>query len=258
MKYPAPFTPERHREVLEMIEDQGRVTVAELTQRFSISPATARRDLDELEARGALRRTHGGAIANADREADPLFAAREAMNADQKARIGRTAAALVGHGEAVFIDAGTTAMSVARNLTAPGPSMIVTNSAPLYLSISMSLRDRLHVIGGAFRPANLSHVGPEAITALAGFCFSTAIIGCNAVDLRRGVVSTPNASEAAVQRAAITRASRVILVADSQKFGNEAAAVVAPLDAFTTIVTDTLDDETVEMLDTWNIQTLQC
>ncbi|WP_333834967.1 DeoR/GlpR family DNA-binding transcription regulator [Rubrimonas sp.] len=251
------FAPERQRQVLDLIQGQGRVTVTELVARFGISPATARRDLDDLEALGAVRRTHGGAIARTDREADPAFAMRETVNAAQKARIGKRCAELIGKDETIFLDAGTTAAAVARCLGQPGPARIITNSAPLYLALPAALRDRLEVVGGAFRPENLSHVGAEAVAAMARYCFSSAIIGCNAVDLRRGLVSTPSPAEAAVQRAAIARASRVILVADSSKFGAEAAAVIAPLDALTTVVTDALSADAAEAMGRWDLQLLQ-
>jgi len=257
MKSSLLFGTERQAQILALIGEHGSVNVANLVARFSISPATARRDLDEMAANGQLRRTHGGAVARSERQTDSAFAARQALHIEEKSRIGRICAGLIGSDETIFLDAGTTVLTVARHIQPPGPALIVTNSAPLPLGLPAALRAQIYVIGGEFRAANLSHVGADAVAALATFRFSTAVIGCGGIDPERGIVTTPSVAEAAVQRAAIMRANRVIVVADTSKFGAEAAVVITALDAVTTIVTGGLPADTVKRLGPWNLQLVQ-
>jgi DNA-binding MarR family transcriptional regulator len=158
MKSSLLFGTERQAQILALIGEHGSVNVANLVARFSISPATARRDLDEMAANGQLRRTHGGAVARSERQTDPAFAARQALHIEEKSRIGRICAGLIGSDETIFLDAGTTVLTVARHIQPPGPALIVTNSAPLPLGLPAALRAQIYVIGGEFRAANLSHV----------------------------------------------------------------------------------------------------
>lgn len=232
------YAPERQARILDILTRLQRVEVNALATDLAVSAATVRRDLTELEVAGRLRRTHGGAVPLHLREIDPPFSARAGRQVDEKDRIGRAAAALIEPGETVYIDAGTTAAAVARHLALFRPLRIVTNAANLCEVVAPAEEREIHVLGGQLRPENLSLVGPFADEAARRFIYTTAFLGVNAVDLDRGLITTPTQAEAALQRTVIEMAQRVIVVADHTKFTAPAAAVIAPLRSVLTIVTD--------------------
>jgi len=109
-------TPERQRQILSLLTKQGRLSVAEIVEQFSISEATARRDLEALASEGKVQRVHGGAIVVEQAPPELPILDRESEQADKKVRIGRTTAELIGDKETIFLGSGTTVLEVARNL----------------------------------------------------------------------------------------------------------------------------------------------
>src|SRR5512147_2122494 len=109
-------TPERQRQILSLLTQQGRLSVAEIVTQFSISEATARRDLESLASQGKAQRVHGGVIAIEQAPPESPILEREKEQFDEKVLIGRAAAGLVGKDETVFLGSGTTVLEVARNL----------------------------------------------------------------------------------------------------------------------------------------------
>ena len=107
------FAPERQTLILSLLQQQGRVSVSALSERFDVSAVTIRNDLSELERQGELMRTHGGAILPDRDDVELAFTLRSRLNSAQKRAIGAGAAALIGDGEAIAIDASTTALQVA-------------------------------------------------------------------------------------------------------------------------------------------------
>src|SRR5690606_10123912 len=107
---------ERQQSILEQLNENGSVLVAELVERFNVSEMTIRRDLDLLERKGLLQRTRGGAISNHGRSYEPPFLRRSTERLEEKRRIGMKAASLVRNGESIMLDVGTTTLEVARNL----------------------------------------------------------------------------------------------------------------------------------------------
>jgi DeoR/GlpR family transcriptional regulator of sugar metabolism len=120
------LTPERQTQILFLLNQNGSLSVAEVVERFSISEATARRDLESLASQGKIQRVHGGAIAIQQAPPELPVLERQSEQSDEKQRIGKAAAALVPDGASVFLGSGTTVLEIARvehtNLT------IITNS----------------------------------------------------------------------------------------------------------------------------------
>jgi DeoR/GlpR family transcriptional regulator of sugar metabolism len=121
-------TPERQKQILSLLERQGRLSVAEIVQQFSISEATARRDLESLSVQGKAQRVHGGVISVDQAPPELPILEREREQADEKIRIGRAAASLVADRETVFLGSGTTVLEVARNLRDRKHLTVITNS----------------------------------------------------------------------------------------------------------------------------------
>src|SRR5512142_1258599 len=144
-------TPERQKQILSLLEQQGRLSVAEIVQQFSISEATARRDLETLASQGKAQRVHGGVISVEQAPPELPILDREREQTDEKSRIGRAAASLVTDKETVFLGSGTTVLEVARNLRDRKHLTVITNSLPV-LNMLAGLKEITVIsLGGMLR-----------------------------------------------------------------------------------------------------------
>ncbi|GAA2609077.1 DeoR/GlpR family DNA-binding transcription regulator [Dactylosporangium fulvum] len=198
---------------------------------------TVRRDLDQLQEQGLVRRVRGGAVA-LDVPADQAgFTVRERWQAATKAQLGRAAAALIEPGTTVLLDAGTTTAELAGHLTARAPLTVAVLSLQAAVRLADQPGIKLLIIGGESRASERSLVGPLALNALDQLRFDTFVMSIGAAHHELGW-SEFDLDDAAVKRAALRRAGRTIVVADSTKLGVQAFARVAPLDAVDTLVTN--------------------
>ena len=121
---------ERQRELARLVERAGRLSVAQICEQFSISEATARRDLETLSEQGFIQRVHGGAILVRQAAPEEPILSRSHEQENEKERIGRAAAALIQDGETVFLGSGTTVLQVAQHLATRNIT-VITNSLPV-------------------------------------------------------------------------------------------------------------------------------
>jgi DeoR/GlpR family transcriptional regulator of sugar metabolism len=229
--------PERQARVLQHLRAHLFVDVQRLRQELSASVATIRRDLTELEARGLLRRTHGGAVSVNQVTLETANAVRAESHAEEKARIAEIAAGLVVDGDAVLIDSGTTALEVARRLASNPSLTFVTNGADVVAALAAAGARQIHVIGGEYVEVNHSFAGPLAAEMIRRFNVDKAVLSVSSVDLKRGLICTQKQAVAAAQQAMIDIAQTVIVVADHTKFERTALSVIAPLDQIDHVVT---------------------
>jgi len=232
------LTPERQKQILALLNQHGSLSVAEVVERFSISEATARRDLESLASQGKIQRVHGGAIAIQKAPPELPVLERQSEQADEKWRIGKAAAALVPDGASVFLGSGTTVLEVARCLRERSNLTIITNS----LSVVNTLADlpglNLIVIGGMFRSSELSFTGHLTDQVLAEIHVDIVFMGTRAISLQQGLTND-YLPETMTDRAILKVGQKVVLVTDHTKFGRVATAFLAPLESVHTIVTDT-------------------
>lgn len=232
------LAPQRQARLLEQLRSQLFVDVQVLTGVLGVSVATIRRDLTELEERGLLKRTHGGAMSINQVTRDNATVVREATNAAEKARIGDAAAAMVVEGDAVMIDAGTTSLQVARRLASNRTLTFVTNGSDILVTLLEGGARKLHFIGGEYVNSNHSFGGTMAAEMVRKFNVDKAFLSVASVDLKRGLICTLSPEVGCVQQAMIDVAQAVIVVADYSKFERTALSVVTPLDRIDYIVTD--------------------
>lgn len=234
---------ERRRRITESLAASGRVTVADLAAGLDVSAETIRRDLSALESEGLLERTHGGAVpAVPGGRTERTLAARRSENVDAKSAIGRSALHLLpAAGGTVLLDAGSTTACLVDAMSA-GPSegyglSVITNSVPLADSLHRAGRESLHMLGGGARGLTGACVGAHTLRALEAIRVDVAFIGANGVDAERGL-TTQDPEEAAVKSAMCRAARRVVLLADSSKFGHDFLVSFADLDRLDVLVTD--------------------
>lgn len=229
----------RQSRLLDRLEACSYAPVLDLSAFLGVSEATVRRDLVDLEARGLIRRTHGGAMPLAQITRDFPNSERLTRHAADKARIGKAAADLVADGDAVFLDAGTTVLQVASQLSRRTGLTFVTNGTDIAACLAGAGVERLYVTGGEYHDMNRSLSGPLAAATIRRFNVDRLFLSVSAVDLGRGQIAISDPALAEAQRAMIEIAQELIVVADHSKFTRSALAVIAPLEAVDRIVTDT-------------------
>jgi DeoR/GlpR family transcriptional regulator of sugar metabolism len=233
---------ERQQTILQLLAARGRVSIADLSARFSVSEMTIRRDLGQLESDGLLRRTHGGAVGTQSGSFEPPFALRARLNVAAKKAIAASVARLIPDGQTLILDGGSTGTVIAeaivgRNLT------VCTLNLRVAQVLASSVETTVMLPGGFIRHGELSLVGPAAERTLFDHRFDTYVMTVSAIDVTAGLTEW-NVYDAAVKRASLVSSARCIVACDSSKFGQTAFARIAGLDQVDLIVTDSgLDAE---------------
>jgi len=232
---------QRRRKIVEIVLERGEITIAEICEIFNVSEMTARRDLNDLDRQGLLRRIHGGAIASFGRSYEPPFQIRATKRRAAKAAIGRKAAELVRDGESIALDVGTTTLEIVRGLREKHNLTIVTSCLQIANlvanTLSLGTSARLIVTGGIVRPRELSMIGPIPEQVYRDYHVDKAFIGVGGISLEEGFTEY-NVEDTQVKKALIRSAQEKIVVADGSKFGVTTFAAIAPLTAVDKIITD--------------------
>jgi DeoR/GlpR family transcriptional regulator of sugar metabolism len=231
-------TVQRHRLIAQAVQEAGTATVTELAALAGASEMTIRRDLDQLAAQGVLERFRGGARALLLRGDEPPFALRAHEAVDAKRRIAAEVASLITDGETVLLDSGTTCLEVARLLHGRQVTVMPLSLQAIHLLGDAPEPTSLLVPGGRPRPGEGTLTGPLALASLSALRFDTAVLGCCGLTAHDGMTAY-DLDEAAVKKAAITSARRVVAAADGSKLGRTAHAHVGPSTLVHILVTDT-------------------
>jgi DeoR/GlpR family transcriptional regulator of sugar metabolism len=229
----------RRADLAQYVREHAQATVPELAGNFQVSADTIRRDLDHLARRGVLTRTHGGAVPTGElATADTPLMNRRGTQREAKERIGRAAARLVGDGETVIINGGTTALEAARALVGLRNLTIVTNNLLVPSEVPQEAVRDLYVLGGMCRIQSMVTIGPVGFTGTRGIRADVALIGVGGVS--ENGYSTSHLGEAQMMQQMIESASRVVILADSSKFGRHAFVHICALQDATALVTNAL------------------
>ncbi len=216
--------------ILELLREQGSVSVAAVEERFGISPMTARRDLALLAESGFARRTHGGAMLPELAAHEDSFQSRLEQGIDVKTRLAQAVVAMLKPDETIFIDSSSTAYYVVREILEIGiPVTLLTNSLPVMTMVGSSSSQQIDLIGigGSFRSLTRSFVGTETVRMIERFFVDRIVFSVKGVE-REGFLTDPDPLEAAVKRTMIDRARSVLLVAHPQKFDERGLNVIVP------------------------------
>jgi DeoR family transcriptional regulator, aga operon transcriptional repressor len=229
---------ERRRRICELVREQGRVTVEGLSARFGTSLVTIRADLSNLDAAGALIRTHGGALPPLE-DADHPLTVKQAQHHAEKVRIAQAAAALIQDGETIILDSGTTTEEIARQirrLEFTGIN-VITNA----LNIALVLIDvpfvRLIMPGGILRRESKSLSGHMAQAAMDNLQADRLYLGADGLDPDIGVM-TPHLAEAELNATMIRISRQVVAVADSSKLRRRNISLIAKVEQLHMLITD--------------------
>jgi DeoR/GlpR family transcriptional regulator of sugar metabolism len=232
------FLQERLDQILALLLEQGRVSVAGLCERFDVSAVTIRNDLAILEKQGHLVRTRGGAMPKPQTGAEPLaFALRKELHAPEKERIGRAAARMVQNGDAIALDASTTAWHMARHIKDRRELTVVTNGLFIALEFVDSPGVSVVMPGGSLRAASASLVGDLGASILDGFYVQKGFFSGGGFALEEGLTDT-NQYEVALKQHMVQRSKEVIALVDSSKWGTVTFAPLASIEELDRVIVD--------------------
>ena len=227
----------RRAKIIEELQEKGKVDVSDLSKECQVSKVTIRNDLIQLEQKGMLIRTRGGALRQESVSADFHLSEKRRRHYREKQLIGKKAAALIQNGEKIIFDSGTTTMEVARNLSGYSDLTILTNALNIAAALSGNRSCRVIMLGGLLRFKSLSLVGTQAEENLRHYSCDKLFLGVDGIDSQYGL-TTPNFEEAHLNRIMIDVVKEVILVTDSSKFQRRSFAFISPIEKVHTIVTD--------------------
>jgi DeoR/GlpR family transcriptional regulator of sugar metabolism len=235
---PILFTHERRQQIAQILGEQQRVTVPELSQLFSVSEVTIRKDLAWLEAHKLAVRTHGGAILATPTSAEMGFDVRERLQQGEKERIGAAATSYIQNGETIYIDASTTALAMTTFLKEKRELTVVTNGLRAGIELITNTSASVLIPGGMLRQESLSLVGTWGKSVLQQIHISKAFVGARGFTLREGLTDV-NGEEIELKRSVIEIAKEVIAVIDHSKWNQVAFATFCPPERLKLIITDT-------------------
>jgi DeoR family transcriptional regulator of aga operon len=245
---------ERRRHILSLVQNQGRVLVGELSRTLGISQITIRKDLEHLQSRGLVQRTHGGALRlQSGALFDPSLQEKQKQHSEEKQRIADEAARMVQEGQCVMLDSGTTTTAVAYALKRFSQLTLITNAVNIAADLA-NTNFEVIVIGGTLRKNSFSLVGPLAEDVLDEMHADILFLGVDGFDVETGI-TTPNFLESRVNRAMVKSSRRVVVVCDSTKFNRRSLSRIIPTSAVHRVITDTnLPRETEEALRNQNLE----
>src|SRR3954454_20439900 len=225
---------ERRERLLEALSNDGRVVASEAARQLGVSLDTVRRDLAGLEADGAVRRVHGGALAPR-RVAD-----RREIDVAEKAAIAQAARGLITDGELGLLGGGTTVLELARRLPDALEATVVTSALDVAVALLEHRGLEVVLLGGPVNPDTRTVVGGEAVEALGSLRADLCLLGACSLDADCGL-TVLHRDEAIVERAMLARSARVGVLAAAGKLRASGPYVVGALDAVDVLVTDDRD-----------------
>lgn len=231
-------TVERRDSIIQIIQKNGKVRVDKLSDKFDVSSVTIRNDLDFLEKKGIVHRTHGGALLRKNVYEDPSLEEKQQLYRKEKQRIGEKAVELIKDGDSILLDSGTTAMEIAQRLNGKKNLTVMTNAINLALKFGNMESMSVMLTGGLLRKESFSLVGPEAEATISNYYFDKLFLGVDGLDIKFGL-TTPNPMEAQLNRIMVERAQQVIAITDSSKFGRHSFSYICDVDVISTLITDT-------------------
>ncbi|WP_295712664.1 DeoR/GlpR family DNA-binding transcription regulator [uncultured Mitsuokella sp.] len=234
-------TRERRSALLAALKEKKKVTVAELASAFDVTTMTIRRDLKRLADENIVTLVHGGAIYNEGGTTLASVGVRALLNQQGKSQLGRYCASLVQEGNAIYLDSGSTCMSIAA-LAGRQNIAVLTNSLAVMNILAGSTGLQPFSMGGIFDHGTNGFFGDLACRTIRGFRIDLAFLGVSSLSLEGGVMS-PTANDQALKKTLFETARQKIVVVDHTKIGHESFLRVADLREIDTLVTDKQADK---------------
>lgn len=247
------FAEERKNKILAMIAQEKKVTVAQLSALFSVTGATIRTYLRDLESAGLLTRTHGGAIERTKTGFEPTSRQKGVQNLQAKQRIGLTALALIEDGDTIVLDTGTTTLELARCLNQRKNVTVVTNDIVIAQVLEDMESANVIFMGGLLRKGFHCTIGVHGRAIMEGLTVDKAFMAANGFTVAKGA-TTPDVQHAETKKRMIAMSAKTVLLCDQTKLGRVSLARFLPSDQLDVLVTDGIDEKEREKIERAGIE----
>ena len=246
----------RRMKILDWLQEEGSARVRDLSVAFAVSEATIRQDLEKLEADGHISRQHGGAFLRTVPKQVETLSLQHMENIERKRKIGAKAASLIGDGETIILDAGSTTTEIAHNLLGRSSLTVITNGLNIALMLGAVPGYAVHMPGGQFKAPTLSLSGDKAAEYFDDVYAGKLFLATAGVALDTGL-TYPSFADLQLKQAMIRAASRVYLVADSTKINRPSFTRLGALDLIHSFITDDgIRDEDARAFETRGIEVI--
>jgi DeoR family transcriptional regulator, fructose operon transcriptional repressor len=247
------FAAERKAKIVEYINKNKKATVGELCDYFSVSSATIRNDLRDLEQTGRVLRAHGGAMVRTKTGFELDSREKIVHNSAEKQKIAAAALNLVEDGDTIILDTGTTTIELAKLMDQRSDITVITNDLLIALVLEEHESVNTIVLGGTLRSNFHCTIGAEGASLLSRLSVDKAFMAANSFSIEKGA-TTPDLGHAETKASMIARAGKVILLADSSKFGRNSFAQFASVEQIDMIVTDSAGSKLLTELEQTGIE----
>lgn len=228
---------DRVSKLMEILQEEDFVSVADLSQRLGSSMMTIRRDLEPLEQKGVLKRVHGGAMLQKNETNVPSFTVRYERNTAEKNAIGRLAASLIQSESSVCFDAGTTTLAIVKNLPTPLHFTAITTGIRTSLELSQYRDVEIIQVGGSLDHSTLTICNEISTEFIKQFRADVTFLSTRAIDTNQGSFDN-YLNLVGEKRALASIAKKVVVVADHTKFENTPLCLAIPLTDIDVVITD--------------------
>lgn len=245
---------ERHQHIIELIKKEGSVKVTDLCNALNVSSVTIRKDLQFLEDKKLLFRTHGGATLTNPYIADRHVDEKVTLQASEKQKIGAYAAKLIEPNDCILIASGTTVQFFARNIVAKDNLTVVTSALNVALELIHHEGVEVIQLGGLMRKTSASVTGAYAEKVLSDFSCSKLFLGVDGIDLNFGL-TTSSMTEALLNRKMIDASQKTIILVDSSKFGKRGFGKICGIEDIEQVITDAnVSAHTIKSLESMGVE----
>lgn len=227
----------RRTEILNLLDGDKSLKVAGLSEKLNVSVVTIRKDLEELEAEGLLKRVHGGAVKNTMSQSGADYEGRKRIKGDEKRKIAKAASELIQDGDYVIMNVGSTSAYVCDELKKKNNLTIITNALHLLNDLTLTPNITTFFLGGRLDTEMKLTVGDDVIEQLMKYTADKLIMGVDGVDIKAGITTYSHVQDY-ILRQMIVQAKEKILVVDNSKIGKVTFARIASLAEIDTIVTN--------------------
>lgn len=228
---------ERHKNILEKLKAEGVVSVAELSRELDVTMVTVRKDLQLLEDKGLLHRAHGSATLTSPYVKEKPVEEKQMVRVEEKSAIGHLAASLIKEEEAIILGSGTTVLSLAKAIPHEQKLTVLTAAIDITKALLNHPNIELVQLGGVVRKSSSSAVGHYAEEMLANFSCTKLFLGVDGISQEFGL-TTSNMMEAHLNARMIRTVQKIIVLADSSKFGKKGFGKICSIDEVDLIITD--------------------
>jgi DeoR/GlpR family transcriptional regulator of sugar metabolism len=246
----------RKNKIKEIIIEKKSITVSELSNTFNVTEETIRRDLQQLEKEGFLKRIYGGAYIDESVQSDVSVNLRENILVKDKEIIAKECVPFIKDGDSIFLDASTTSFYIATKITKKNIT-VITNSLKIATKLSNPSNIKLLLIGGLYDRHSMSFLGASVQQDMKRYFVDKAFISCRSVHMKFGITDS-NDQQAEIRRIAIEHSNQTFLVVDHTKLDKTSFSIISPLSSVNTMVVNKkLSKEWIALLEESDIELIQ-